>query len=231
MTAVISSGKRIRVYRSERRSEQARQTRQRIVRAAHAAFLASGYAGTTVHDIATAAGVSVKTVEAVFGTKRRVLKAVIDVATAGDDLPVAVLQREAARAAEATTDPVTFLAIVARAVATVAENVADILVVVDQGAAVDEELSAVAAQLDEQRTVIATWIVENLTRRAALQPGLTERTAIDTVWLLLDPVVFRRLTRDRHWSTDDFRTWLTTSLRLVLLAPQKSPRSSGAGPA
>jgi hypothetical protein len=111
----------------------------------------------------------------------------------------------------------------------VAENVADILVVVDQGAAVDEEISAVAAQLDEQRTVIATWIVENLTRRAALQPGLTERTAIDTVWLLLDPVVFRRLTRDPHWSTDDFQTWCTTSLRLVLLAPQKSPRSSGAG--
>ncbi|HET6745216.1 MAG TPA: hypothetical protein VFH90_05115 [Candidatus Limnocylindria bacterium] len=153
------------------------------------------------------------------------LKAVIDVVTAGDDLPVAVLQREAARAAEATTDPVTFLAIVARAVATVA----DILVVVDQGAAVDEEISAVAAQLDEQRTVIATWIVENLTRRAALQPGLTERTAIDTVWLLLDPVVFRRLTRDPHWSTDDFQTWFTTSLRLVLLAPQESPRLSGAG--
>ncbi|MET0522709.1 MAG: TetR/AcrR family transcriptional regulator, partial [Jiangellaceae bacterium] len=184
MAAVISSGKRIRVYRSERRSEQARQTRQRIVRAAHAAFLASGYAGTTVHDIATAAGVSVNTVEAVFGTKRQVLKAGIDVVTAGDDLPVAVLQREAARAAEATPDPVTFLTIVARAIATVAENVADILVVVDQGAAVDEELSAVAAQLDEQRTVIATWIVENLTRRAALRPGLTERTAIDTVWLL-----------------------------------------------
>jgi AcrR family transcriptional regulator len=165
MAAVTTSGKRIRAYRSERRSELARQTRQRILHAAHAAFLASGYAGTTVHDIATAAGVSVKTVEAVFGTKRRVLKAVIDVVTAGDDLPVAVLQREAARAAEATPDPVT----------------------------------------------------------------LTERTAIDTVWLLLAPVVFRRLTRDRHWSTDDFRTWVTTSLRLVLLAPQMSPRSSGAG--
>jgi AcrR family transcriptional regulator len=223
---VTSNGKRTRAYRSEHRSEQARRTRQRIVLAARSAFLASGYTGATIPDIAAAAGVSAKTVEAVFGTKRQLLKAVIDVTTAGDDLPVAMLQREAARAAEATADPIAFLGMVGQLVATVSDRVADIFLVVDQAAATDEQVSAVAAQLDEQRTVVATWIVEKLRQRAPLRPGLTVERAIDTVWLLISPAVFRRLTTDRRWSTGDFQTWFTESLRLLLLASNDEPTAS-----
>ena len=43
--------------------------------------------------IAAAAGVAVPTVELGFGTKARLLKAAIDVAIAGDDEPVPVLDR------------------------------------------------------------------------------------------------------------------------------------------
>ena len=56
-------------YRSARRQQQAAQTRARICAAATGQFLAAGYAGTTVKAVAAAAGVSVPTVEAAFGTK------------------------------------------------------------------------------------------------------------------------------------------------------------------
>src|SRR6202012_860568 len=68
-------------------------------------FLAAGYAGTTMKAVAAAAGVSVPTVEAAFGTKARLLKAAIDVATAGDDAPVAMLDRAWAVRAEAGPEP------------------------------------------------------------------------------------------------------------------------------
>ena len=93
-----------RAYRSSHRQEQARRTRRRGVDAATAAFLRRGYAATTVRAVAADAGVSVPTVEAAFGSKTRLLMAAIDVAIAGDDELVAMLDREwTDRAAAAAT--------------------------------------------------------------------------------------------------------------------------------
>jgi len=76
-------------------------------------FLARGYSGATMRAIATAADVSVPTVESLFGTKARVLKAAIDVAIAGDDEPIAVLDRSWTVAAVLSETAGEFLAIVA----------------------------------------------------------------------------------------------------------------------
>src|ERR1700760_111519 len=98
---------RRRRYQSPGRAEQARRTRARICAAATAQFLAAGDARTTIRGAGAAAGGaaaagaggSVPTGEAAFGTKARLLKAAIDVAAAGDDAPVAMLDRPwAARA-------------------------------------------------------------------------------------------------------------------------------------
>ena len=86
-------------YASPARTEQARQTRKRVIEAATWLFVQQGYATTTMRAIADAADVSVPTVELLFGTKAQLLHVVIDVAVAGDDEPVPVLNR--AWAAEA----------------------------------------------------------------------------------------------------------------------------------
>src|SRR5919206_1136035 len=88
-----SSTKSRRSYHSPRRQEQARQTRAAILEAARPLFIERGYAGTSMTDIARAAGVSVKTVEAIFGTKARLLKVLRDVTIAGDDEAVPLAQR------------------------------------------------------------------------------------------------------------------------------------------
>ena len=100
MESAVATGSR--AYRSSHREGQARRTRQRMIAAATTIFLDGGYAAATMRAIAGGAGVSVPTVESTFGTKARVLKAAIDVAIAGDDEPVAALDRpwtEAALAA------------------------------------------------------------------------------------------------------------------------------------
>src|SRR3954447_8248553 len=67
-----------RSYTSTVRQEQAAGTRQRILDAANECFLSDGYGHTTVAGIARAAGVAPDTIYKTFGSKGRVLTALID---------------------------------------------------------------------------------------------------------------------------------------------------------
>jgi hypothetical protein len=52
--------------------------------------------------------------------------------------------------------------------------------------------------------------------RAALRPRLDRAAAIDTVWLLMDPVIFSRLTGSRAWSADRYASWFADSVTQLL---------------
>ena len=67
-----------RPYRSDVRTRQAALTKAAIANAAADLFIAEGYARTTMRAIAERGGVAPDTVYATFGTKVRVLTAVID---------------------------------------------------------------------------------------------------------------------------------------------------------
>ena len=204
-------------YRSPSREHQARRTRARIIAAAARQFLAGGYAATTMRAVATAAGVALPTVELAFGTKARLLKAVIDAAIAGDDQPVPMLAREWAARAEATAGPAEFAAVVARQLTASAQRAAGLTLVALEAARADEDIAAVAAQMVSQRQVMATWVVDGLLRRSPLRAGMDRATAIDTIWVLMDPALFCRLTVDRRWPAARFRRWFADSaLRLLL---------------
>ena len=82
-----------RSYDSSRRQEQARQSRARVLAAARRRFLDEGYAATALPAVAADAGVSVESIYKAFRNKAGVLKAVFDVAVAGDDEPVAIMDR------------------------------------------------------------------------------------------------------------------------------------------
>src|SRR4030081_2961630 len=111
---LATGGTPTRRYRSPRREQQARRTRARITAAAAKRFLMHGYAATTVRAVAADAGVAVPTVELAFGTKARLLKAVIDTAIAGAGEPVPMLARDWAARAQATAEPATFVAVFAQ---------------------------------------------------------------------------------------------------------------------
>ena len=212
----MASSQRLREYHSPRRDEQARRTRERIIAAASERFLESGYAATTMPRIAGAAGVAVQTVELAFGTKRDLLKAVIDVAIAGDHEPIPILDRPSATAAQSTTHVGEFLAIVGQIVASVADRVAGLLTVMSEAARTDPEIAALARQLDAQRATMAAAIVNGIAERARLRSSLSYEEAVDTIWLLMDPFIFRRLTRDRAWTVERFQRWFSDSAQRLL---------------
>src|SRR6478672_5536731 len=81
-------------YSSPLRAAQADRTRAQVLAAAATCFEESGWAGTTVAAIAERAGVAVETIYSGFGSKKAVLRQVIDVAVVGDSEPVPLAERE-----------------------------------------------------------------------------------------------------------------------------------------
>jgi AcrR family transcriptional regulator len=213
------AGRSGRRYHSPRREQQARRTRARILAAAARQFLNQGYAATTMRAVADGAEVALPTVELAFGTKARLLKAVIDVAIAGDDEPKPMLARDWAACAESRTEPAGLIAVFAEALAESAQRAAGLTLAALEAARTDDDIAAVATQLTTQRHIMAAWLVDGLLRRSRLRAGMDRATAIDTIWALMDPAVFCRLTRDRRWTAARFRDWFADStLRLLLPA-------------
>jgi prophage antirepressor-like protein len=66
---------------------------------------------------------------------------------------------------------------------------------------------------------MAAWLVDELTARSSLRHGISRDEAIDTVWLLMDPAVFTRLTGQRKWTATRFRAWFTDTVIRLLLDP------------
>src|SRR2546425_2547925 len=94
-------------YDSTRRRAQAAQTRQDILKAALQLFLESGYAGTTINDVAAAAGVAVEANYPGVGRKGALFKRGVEAAVARGAAPAPLPphERPLVRAAVAGAQP------------------------------------------------------------------------------------------------------------------------------
>ena len=81
----------------------------------------------------------------------------------------------------------------------------------------DRDIAALSRRLSRQRVMTVTWIVDGLRERTALRAGMTRDMAIDVRWLLMEPVVFQRLTGDRSWTPAQFERWFTECASRLLL--------------
>ena len=198
------------------------RTRSRILGAAHRLFVERGYPATTIRAIADGARVAVPTVELLFGTKARLLTAVIDVAIAGDDEPVAVLSRDWTTRRAGRRPPATCSASPLTVLRAAQERSAGVLLAAYEAAATDPMVARLVDDQEQRRAVTARWIVDGVGAKTPLRPGLTADDATESVWLLMDPVVFVRLTRRRGWTPERYETWWAESV-LRLLTNEEEP--------
>ena len=206
-----------RSYVSATRTKRAQKTRKRVIEAATRLFVQQGYATTTMRAIADEAGVSVPTVELLFGTKAQLLHVVIDVAVAGDDEPVPVLSRAWADDARSARDVTDFLSVVAKVLSAAQARSAGVVLAAYEAAASDPDIQLLIMDRESQRERTATWIVDGVVVRAGIRPGLDRARATDTLWMLMDPVIFHRLTRHRDWSSDRYASWVADSVTRLLV--------------
>ena len=199
-------------YRSELRATQAQDTRRRIVTAAAELFVATGFGATTVDAIAAAAGVSRKTVFTAAGGKVELLSLALDWAIAGDDAPIAVVDRPEVQALLQLRDPAALLDGWARVLVGIDGRVAELFVAMEAAANLDPAARAVFDTSNDQRREGAAMIVAAVASLGGLRRGLRRAEAVDIAWLLSDPVLYRRLVGGRGWTVARFEKWLAATL-------------------
>jgi AcrR family transcriptional regulator len=205
-------------YSSSLRSEQTAVGRRRILDAAAVLFSEHGYLGTTIAQIAAAAGVSTQSVYNMAGGKAELLKAVYDAAVAGDDEPVPVAQRPLIQAMIAAPEPREALALYARLGREIAQRTHRLVtVVLAQAATGDAALTEFAAQIETQRAIGTGATARHLASRFELRTGLSEQTAADILWTLTAPDIVERLVIKRNWSWDAYEHWLADTMATTLL--------------
>lgn len=205
-----------RSYNSPVRREQATRTRQRILDAAADLFTGQGYGATSIRAIAEAAQVAPDTVYAIFGSKARLLTALIDIrlAPSGES---SVLDRPQVQVMRDERDPHRFLRLFARDYATMAERVRPVSEVLRTAKAVDPEMAAVRDEIEGYRFQYMQTVVGWLAERSKLRMPLPR--AAQVLWALASPDVGRMLCDVQGWTTDEYADWLAHTLTSTLLTP------------
>jgi AcrR family transcriptional regulator len=215
-----------RSYRSERRLEQAEQTRQRVLDAAATLFEQRGFDGASVSAIAERAGVSEETIYARFRNKRTLLGELVGRAVRGDD-PRPVPEQEGPRALAATTDQREQLRLFASDIALRLERAAPIVAIVSGAARSDPELAELLARLHAVRLKNLATLVDALAANGRLRIPADE--AVETVWALTSPELHQLLARGRGWTRRRYTAWLADSLTVLLLAGGRNSASTESG--
>lgn len=208
-----------RSYDSPRRREQAAATRRAILLAAQPLLERQGYSATTMAEIATAAGVALKTVYAAFETKSGVLRALWNLLLRGDDEDVPVMQREWYVEVLEEPDPERQLRLNARNARAVKQRIAGLLEVIRGGAHLDADIEALWSRIQSDFYENQGGIVASLAAKGALAPGLDVARATDILWTLNHPDMWQLLVAQRGWSAEQWEQWFADTSCAQLLVP------------
>lgn len=194
-----------------RRAEYAELTRQAVITAARDLFLEQGFAKTTVEAIAQRARVAVATVHAVGGGKHGLLRTVIETVTTDTNVQTTYDRISGA------TDGGVLLDHLCTETRTRFERWNGLMRVV-AAAAPDVPAAAEAQQLAHHSLRGALVRAgARLQELGALRAGLDAPTATDQMWFFLTNSAYITLIDDNDWPLDRAETWLSQTLRTLLL--------------
>ena len=204
-----------RPYSSRVREEQAALTRARILSAAGDLFVSNGFARTTIRRIAEAAQVSPDTVYAVFGSKARVLTALIDQRLAPAPGVENVLDRPEATAVRDETDQRRQIHQFARDMASISTRVRPVYEILRTASAAEPAMAAIRAEMDAYRLRNMRQVAQWIAARGPLR--IDVERAGEIIWTVASPDVSRMLCDDRGWTQDEYADWLEDTLVSALL--------------
>jgi AcrR family transcriptional regulator len=204
-----------RKYSSAVREEQAARTRTRILDAAAELFLERGYARTTMKDIAVQADVARDTVHAIFGSKARVLTALIDYRLVPDGSVTNVTQLPEALAIKDEVDQRKQIGLFGKFIAGISTELRPVFEILRTASAVEPEMAKVFEEMDQFRMnnmqTYASWIAA----RGPLR--VSTRQAGEMIWALASLDVARMLCDELGWTEPQHARWLSDTLIRTLL--------------
>ena len=194
------------------RRQRAQATRLRITKAAGALFCERGYTGTTMTDIADAAGVAVQTVYFIFHTKSDVLNSAYDLAVLGDGDPAPPQDQEWYRRAVAEPGVAAAVRSVVEGAGEIVRRVAPLDLAVRTAAADDPDAARFLARNEQLRVDGYRQMIEFLRAKSPLRAGLSADRATDALLFLVSPAAYRTLVVDRGWSPEEWVSWTSATL-------------------
>lgn len=210
-----------RAYSSAIRDEQAATTRRRIVDAAATLFVERGYGATSIRAVAEAAGVAPDTVYAVFGTKARLLTALIDARLVPGADAANVMERPEADAVRDQPDQRTQLRLFARDMAATLSRVGPVFEILRTAVAVEPAVADIYREMNGYRLRNMERLAGWLAATGPLRVPTDE--AARTVWAIASPDVGRLLRVGQGWTEEEHARWLEDVLARTLL-PDPAPR-------
>jgi len=212
-----------RSYDASGRRAQAQANRERVLDAARGLFVRQGYAGTSIADIAGAAGVSVPTVFAHFGSKVTLFKECVESALVGDAAPVPLAERpEMMHVREGRTAEEVFSRFAAL-IAAAGPRVVPISMVMYGAADSDTEIRSLARLMDEHRLTGATQLARIVMDRIGSRPDTDDANLLseirDLIWTMNSPMTFSLLVTERGWSVERYQAWVCRTLTAAISGP------------
>ncbi len=184
-----------------------------VLTAARELFPERGYAGTTINDIATAAGVAVETIYRSFGSKAALFRGVLEAAIAGGAERAAMPpeQRPAVRKMAEEPDARRVLELHAATQPGIHARSGPYDRVLREAASADPDLADVWRQLEAQRLSGMQRLAQRLNDLGALRPGLSVEKARDILWTVNSHAVYDLLVVQRGWPPERYRDWIVAT--------------------
>jgi AcrR family transcriptional regulator len=206
-----------RTYRSQLRAEQAAATRERIVQAARVLLLERGFAATKLDQIAAEAGVAMPTLTGYFPNKAALPDEVLRTAARGaaDDDQPPLGEQLSARLDIA--DPRTLLTAIAAVYRAANERAFELFEIMRKAAAADPAIEQRRLDGAEARRRDQIPVARKLERQRALRRDVSEREAVDVLWLYSSHDIYRLLVHDSRWPPARYEHWLGSTLIHALL--------------
>lgn len=204
-----------RTYRSPLREQAARRTREVVLAAAAQVFVEEGYAGATFEQIAARAGVSRPTVFAV-GNKAQLFALARQYAAAGGGLTA---NDEGFRRLLAIPEAQRLLQEFAVFTAAISRRLGRLQLVFEQAAGTDPELARLLESSRQELLERARGIVAAVAATGSLRGDIARETAVDVLWLRIQPANYRHLVEERGWSHQGFERWHAAAMIADLVEP------------
>jgi AcrR family transcriptional regulator len=188
----------------------------RVAKAARKLFLAKGYVATTMAEIAKEAGVALQSVYSAGQSKADLLHLVTDLAVAGDDQEVMLLERPGFAALASEPDPKQQVEMIAALIAATMERLAPVWVAYREAAAVDAKAAANLVAAHQRRHETFAGMIAMLPEQRLRQPP---DEAADSAWAIGSIDVFLLLRSIQGWPAPQYAEWLRRTLVDQLLTP------------
>jgi AcrR family transcriptional regulator len=201
-----------RKYHSPRRADAAAETREAILRGAHALFLARGYAGVTIGEIAETANVAVPTVYGSVGSKPAILTALVEPALTDPAIS------DHLTAVGASDNPRAVIELTAKGARLTHERHWDVVYgLFYRDPPGEPAVKTVADRAADDYVRALSLVADRLLTLKGLRADVSHADALDLLWFYAGPYAWTTLVGQRAWTFDRAQTWIARSACHALL--------------